>query len=249
MRRAAWLLLLLAAPVVAGDTEQHYNHIRLQAERIEQVGNDTMHVSLNSYAEHQDAAQLAAQLNADMEWALQQVGMYKNIQARTGSYQTWPVNRDKILTKGWRGQQNLELESTDIKALSQLAGELQKRLKINSMRFSVSDGAREAAENRLIDAALNAFKERARIIRVNLKASGYRIVDLNVGTSASQPPMRYRSDAMVASMAEKSVATEAGESDIRVNVNGTIELVVPPGEEVVPLTPVAPVAPVTPAVP
>lgn len=231
MRILAVLLLALAAnPLVLADddADQRYNLVRLSAERVEHVSNDTMHVVLNSYGENRDAALLAKQINDDMDWALGQIKMYKTVKAKTGSYQTWPVQRDKILTRGWRGQQNLELESTDIESLSKLAGELQIKLKINSMRFTVSDEQREAAENRLIDQALDAFKERARIIRVNLKTTGYRLVDLNVGTSTSQPPIiRQQARMMSADVAESSVAVEGGESDIRVTVSGTIELAVP----------------------
>lgn len=223
----ALLFLLWQSSAVASTEEQRYNLIHLQAERAEKVSNDTMHVTLNTYGEDRDAASLAARINADMAWALQQAGMYKSIRAKTGSYQTWPVERDKILTKGWRGQQTLELESTDIELLSKLAGALQEKLKINSMRFSVSDEQREAAENRLVVKALDAFKERARIVRVNLNASGYRIVDINIGTSTQHPPIRYQSRMAVADMAESSVAVEGGESDIRVTVSGRIELAVP----------------------
>jgi predicted secreted protein len=232
------LLLLWQSIALAGTEEQRYNLIHLQAERAEKVSNDTMHVTLNTYGEDRDASSLATRINADMAWALQQTGMYKSVKAKTGSYQTWPVERDKILTKGWRGQQTLELESTDIELLSKLAGTLQDKLKINSMRFSVSDEQREAAENRLVEQALDAFKERARIIRVNLKASGYRIVDINVGTSTQHPPIRYQSRMAVADMAESPVAVEGGESDIRITVSGRIELVVP-----VPSSPVSSAVP------
>ena len=229
MRYLVFLLLvpLCQSAAVADEEERRYNLIHLQAERSEQIPNDTMHVSLNTYGEDRDAARLATRINADMAWALQQTGMFKKIRAKTGSYQTWPVERDKILTKGWRGQQMLELESTDIESLSKLAGILQEKLKVKSMRFTVSDQQREAAENRLINAALNAFKERARIIRVNLEASGYRLVDVNVGTSAQQPPIRYQARMAMADAAESAVAVEGGESNIRVMVSGTIELVVP----------------------
>ena len=229
MRVLTFLLpaLLAMSGVLADEKEQRYNLIHLQAERAEQVANDTMHVSLNTYGEDRDVARLAARINADMAWALQQVDLYKKVKARTGSYRTWPVERDNILTKGWRGQQMLELESTDIESLSQLAGLLQEKLKINSMRFTVSDHKREEVENRLIDAALNAFKERARIIRVNLEAKGYRLVDINVGTSAQHPPIRYQARMAMTDAAESAVAVEGGESNIRVIVNGAVELVVP----------------------
>jgi len=221
------LFSLLASSVAGADDEMRYNQVRLDAQASEQVGNDTMHVSLDSWGEHRDAAKLATQINADMEWALSLAGKHATVKASTGSYQTWPVtSKDNTVTRGWRGQQSLQLESRDSKTLSQLTGLLQERLKIKSMNFTVSAERREQVENHLVDVALEAFKKRAQIVSSNLKASGYRIVDLSIGTSAQQPPIIYKS--RVAAMeADTAVAVETGESEVRVSVSGTIELVMP----------------------
>ena len=228
MKRA---LLLFCMTVITSiglaDDELHYNQVRLQSRQTESVSNDTMHVTLQTYAEMQDPAKLAARINQEMEWALAQAKQLKGIKLRTGSYQTWPVTRKEVTT-GWRGQQDLILESRDTQALSRLTGQLQDKLQIKSMSFSVSDEKRVSVENRLIDLALNSFKERARIVGDNLKADGYRIVEINVGTSTARPPMMHQ--ARVASMsmeANDAVAVEGGESDIRITVNGTIELQIP----------------------
>jgi len=228
MKRA---LLLFCMTVITSiglaDDELHYNQVRLQSRQTESVSNDTMHVTLQTYAEMQDPAKLAARINQEMEWALAQAKQLKGIKLRTGSYQTWPVTRKEVTT-GWRGQQDLILESRDTQALSRLTGQLQDKLQIKSMSFSVSDEKRVSVENRLIDLALNSFKERARIVGDNLKADGYRIVEINVGTSTARPPMMHQ--ARVASMsmeANDAVAVEGGESDIRITVNGTIELKIP----------------------
>ena len=162
-----------------------------------------------------------------MEWALAQAKQVQGVKVRTGSYQTWPVTRKEVTT-GWRGQQDLVLESRDTEALSRLTGQLQDKLQIKSMNFTVSDEKRVTVENRLIDLALNAFKERAGIVGDNLKADGYRIVEINVGTSTARPPMMHQ--ARIASMsmeASDAVAVEGGESDVRITVNGTIELQIP----------------------
>jgi predicted secreted protein len=232
--KGLWGLLLvlglsIAGPV-GGDEAPRYNQVNLDAQVSEQVSNDTMHVSMNTYGEHREAAKLAAQINGDMEWALALVKQHKTVKASTGGYQTWPLpSKDNLTTKGWRGQQTLQLESRDSETLSQLVGQLQERLKINAMNFTVSDEQRVAVENRLIDSALEAFKTRAKIVSTNLKAISYKIVAINVGTTAQPPPILYR--ARVATMAmetaESPVAVEGGESEVRVTVNGTIELVMP----------------------
>jgi predicted secreted protein len=225
------LLLLVCLAVCSStgraDDELRYNQVRLQSQQSESVSNDTMHVTMNTYAEMQDPAKLAARINQDMEWALAQANQVKGVKVSTGSYQTWPITRKEVTT-GWRGQQDLVLESRDTETLGSLAGQLQDKLQIKSMNFSVSDEKRVAVENRLIDVALNAFKERARIVGDNLKAEGYRIVDINVGTSMQRPPVMYQARMATVSMeAGDAVAVEGGESDVRITVNGTIELQIP----------------------
>ena len=224
-------LLVLCLTVSAGTglsyDELSYNQVRLQSQQTESVSNDTMHVTLQTYAEMQDPAKLAARINQEMEWALAQVKQVPGVKLRTGSYQTWPITRKEVTT-GWRGQQDLILESRDTQALSRLAGQLQAKLQIKSMNFSVSDEKRVTVENRLIDLALNAFRERAGIVGDNLKAGGYRIVELNVGTSTARPPMMHQARMASMSMeAADAVAVEGGESDVRVTVSGTIEMQIP----------------------
>jgi len=228
--RAALLLacvLVVSTAVRSDDNPPRYNQVRLQAQQSESVSNDTMHVTLNSYAEMQDSSRLAARINRDMDWALAQARQFSDVKVSTGGYQTWPVTRKEV-TSAWRGQQDLILESRNTEMLSQLTGQLQEKLKIKSMSFSVSDEKRMAVENRLIDAALNAFKVRARIVGDNLNAKGYRIVDINVGTSAQRPPVMYQARMSSVSMeASDAVAVEGGESDVQVTVSGTIELQIP----------------------
>lgn len=226
-----WLLagLWLALPASA-DEEPRYNQVNLDAQVTEQVSNDTMHVSMNTYGEHREAAKLAAQINRDMEWALALAKQHAAIKVSTGSYQTWPLqSKDNTSTRGWRGQQGLTLESRDSATLSTLVGQLQERLKVNAMNFSVSDEKRVAVENRLIDSALEAFKARANIVSRNLKADGYRIVTITVNTSGQSPPVIYRQrmTTMAMEAADTAVAVEGGESEVRVAVSGTVELVKP----------------------
>lgn len=221
----ALLAMLVTAGNVRADEALRYNQVHLQAQQSRSVSNDTMHVTLSTFANMRDAAELAERINRDMEWALAKASAVTGVKVSTGSYQTWPVYRDNVM-KGWRGQQSLMLEGTDTKGLSRLAGELQEKLQIKSMNFSVSDEKRTGVENGLITMALDAFKQRARIVGDNLQATGYRVVDININTMAQRPPIVYQARA-AALEAVAPVAAEAGESDIRVTVNGTIELLIP----------------------
>ena len=223
---AAGLLTITGlATQVQADGELHYNQVRLQAEQSESVSNDTMQVTLATFAESRDAADVATAINRDMDWALQIARAVDGVDVSTGGYQTYPVHKDNVI-RGWRGQQNLMLEGADHEAIGRLVGSLQEKLQVKSMQFSVSDDRRRAVENRLIGRALEAFRERAGIIGSNLEAKGYRIVELNINTSNQLPPVPYQ--ARMASMdAPAPVVTEAGDSDIRVTISGTVELQLP----------------------
>ena len=221
------LLLASFMGAVHADTDNVYNRVRLQAQQLEAVSNDTMHVTLNTFGEAREPASLATGINEDMEWALGIARRQQGITSRTGGYQTYPVYKDNVL-KGWRGEQSLELEGKDIRAMSRLVGELQGKLQVKSMSFSVSDAKRTGVENRLISRALDAFKARAAIVVDNLHASGYRIVEMTISTSSQRPPAPYPVARMATTMqAESRVAVEAGESDVSVMVSGTIELSLP----------------------
>jgi predicted secreted protein len=221
------LLLTCSMDAVHADTDSHYNRVQLQAQQLESVSNDTMQVTLNTFGEAQDPAGLAARINEDMEWALGIAKRREGVTARTGGYQTYPVYKDTVL-KGWRGEQSLELESRDSRAMSRLVGELQEKLQVKSMSFSVSEEKRTEVENRLISRALDAFKARAAIVVGNLHATGYRIVDITISTSSQRPPAPYPVGRMATMMqAESRVAVEAGESNVSVMVSGTVELSLP----------------------
>lgn len=229
MRRlgaAASLVLLLAGPAVADD-KPRYNLVSLQSQAAEEVGNDVMHVTLQASGEARDAAELAARVNEDMGWALDLARGREGIEAGSGNYRTWQVRQDNRL-KGWRAQQDLVLESRDSLALSRLTGQLQERLQVVSMNFTVADETRVATENRLIEQALQAFRSRARLIADRLQAGGYRIVALEVGTVSQPPPIAYRARmGITAAESAAPVATEGGTSEVRVTVSGTIELTMP----------------------
>ena len=222
---AGLLAMVLAPAQVQAGEEQRYNQVRLQAEQSEAVSNDTMHVTLRTFAESRDPADLAAAINRDMDWALQAARSVEGVDASTGGYQTYPVHQDNVI-KSWRGQQDLILEGRDHEAIGRLVGKLQDRLQVKTMQFTVSDERRRAVENRLIARALDAFRERAVIVGSNLEAKGYRIVELNINTSSQRPPVPYQAR-MAAMEAAAPVVTEAGDSDIRVSINGTVELQLP----------------------
>ncbi|TCK17784.1 putative secreted protein [Thiogranum longum] len=214
-----WHALAHAEAIPVGD------RVSFHVEASREVQNDQVSAVLQAQAEDRDAAKLADEINRTMSWALQQVKTGKGVMPQSGNYRTYPVYEDRKIVR-WRGVQELHLESRDVEALSRLLGSLQARLQIQSMQFSVSTGTRDAIEDELIAEALDAFRKRASLIAKSLKASGYALLDINIGGAGRPPvvPMRMESAARVSAASVAPPAVEQGSSSISVQVSGSIHL-------------------------
>lgn len=223
----AWLLMVLSFVVISGpalaESGVNYNQVRFQVRAVESVANDRMQAVLAVQDEDEDAAHLADRINKAMAWALEQTRGQTIIQVRTGGYSTQPIYK-KDAVGGWRASQELILDSSEFAKLGKLIGVLQQRLKLRAVNFSVATETRADIEHRLIDSALDDFKRRAEQVRDNIGTKGYRIVELNIMTEDSpvQPMPMMRAEAMSMSVATPSF--EGGESEVRVSVQGVVEL-------------------------
>ena len=215
--------IFVTGPAMAADDTPRYNQIHFQVERSRPVENDRMQAVLSLTAEDDNAARLADQINRSMQAALKTAKARPKVEVRSGSYRTYPVyNKEKI--QRWRATQELWLEGSDFAELGGLIGQLQERLQVSSINFSVSAERRRAVEDELITQALDAFKQRAELVRKQLAAKGYRIVDVSINTGGGQPaPIMIRATAMEAASVAPP-ALEAGTSTLSVNVSGVIEL-------------------------
>jgi predicted secreted protein len=217
-----FLLALVTGPAMAAEDTPRYNQIHFQVERSRPVENDRMQAVLSLTAEDDNAARLADQINRSMDAALKTAKARVKVEVRTSSYRTYPVyNKEKI--QRWRATQELLLEGSDFAELGNLIGQLQERLQVTSINFSVSAERRRVVEDELIAQALDAFKQRAELVRKQLAAKGYRIVDVSINTGGAPPVPMMRGLAMeTASVAPPAV--EAGTSTLNVNVGGVIVL-------------------------
>ncbi len=223
LMRWCWVLLLLVSGAAMAQEEGVFDRVSLQAEASREVKNDRMQAVLRVQEEGSDPARLADRINRTMRWALEEADDFEAVKAETGGYRTQPIYQKGTLSH-WRAVQTLRLESGDFTALSELVGELQERVQVQSMNFEVSEQARREAENDLIDDALGAFKARADRVRKNLDAGGWRIVQLNIDTQRGGPGPVYRMDVMAERAAGAPPAVKGGESTVSVNVSGTVQL-------------------------
>lgn len=219
---------VLSSSIFAQPAETlNYNVLNIQADATRQVSNDEMHAVLFIEKSNKQPAELSSQINQLMNQALSLAKKYPQVKIETGSQTTYPVyDNDSTKLKEWRGRAEVNIESTDFKAASQLVAELQQNFQTQSVNFTVSDAQRNKVENELMIEASKNFQQRAQLLTQAWNKSGYNLVNLNLNTSSSYPqPVMMRSSMAKFASAEANDGQNvaAGESKITVSANGAIQ--------------------------
>lgn len=205
-----------------------YRIVNLQADVVRQVANDEMQASLYAEFNEKDAATLATKLNSTINQASTQAKKYPQIKFSTGNQNTYPIYNDKNQLTSWRGRAEINLNSQDFKATSELIAKLQENLKLQDIRFTVSKEQRQKVEDELFVEASKAFQKRANLLLSPWNASSYELVNLQLNTQNSyRPPMMMAmaSDAVMSKSSRvESQNYEAGDSEITVIASGSVQL-------------------------
>ncbi|MGD2168010.1 MAG: SIMPL domain-containing protein [Gammaproteobacteria bacterium] len=204
-----------------------YDQVDLSATAEREIENDELVAVVYAQAQAERQAEAANTVNEDIRWALDLAESARGVTSQTLRYNSYPVygNNQRIIA--WQARQSLRLESRDSDRLSELLGELQERVAIESVNYQVSREAREAADDELIEAALQSFNRRATLVAEALGRSGFRIVRININTGGVVAPIAFRTRAMVAEADVAQPTLEAGTQTVSVDVSGTIELNAP----------------------
>jgi predicted secreted protein len=224
---ATWALAAASWLVTANaQDEPRYDLIDLGASVSEEVENDLLIAFVFAEVEASDQADAADEVNEAIAWAADRARRVTGVDVQTTNYNTRPVYANGRRIVGWVARQSLRLQSTDAEALSELLGDLQQRVAIQSIDYGLSDAARDAAEEALIAKALAQFNRRADLIVGELDRDGFRIVRINIGTQGGNPIMFARQETVMRAGSDSVAAPEiaAGKQMLTVSVNGTIEL-------------------------
>lgn len=222
-----WFLVLIFLSFGASaESELRYNRVSFSVSAESEVENDRLVARLFAEERGRDTKVLAKKVNEAITWGLDIAKKQTEVEAFTLNYSTNPEYKEGKVV-GWRVRQSIQLKSDDSQVLSQLLGELQNKLSIESVEYQVSSKLRKATEETLIAEGLQKFKQRADQVTKNMGRSSYKVVNLNVSNSFSaRPPypmaMQRGGYAMKADMAPPSLT--AGKQQIVVNVQAEIEL-------------------------
>lgn len=230
-RRCAALMLgagLLAGLPALADEAPRYNQISLRAEVSQEVPRDRMQVTLYTEEQNSDPAKLAAGITETMNKALAQARQVNGVKIRQGSRNSYPIYEEKgQKITGWRERAELRLESADFPALSKLTGEMLQTLQMGGMDFSIADQTRKQSEDALLKEAVAAFKARAQLATDALGGKSYKVVNLNLNSVGF--PQRYAAPMMMKAARDSAPTpdVEAGTSEVSLNADGTIEVLMP----------------------
>ncbi|MEY2863878.1 MAG: hypothetical protein RLY58_1585 [Pseudomonadota bacterium] len=225
---------LLAVMLSAGlgslahaEDQPEHRMIGLQAEVSRDVQNDLMQATLFTEINSANPTTLARDVNLIINDAMTTAKRYSTVRISTGAQNTYPVYNDKNKLTGWRARAEVQLKSTDFKAASELVALLQAKMQVEGVSFSVSPEQQRKVENELMGEISAVFRERADLLQKSWGSSGYELVRMDINTSSDQPrpyPMYARAASMKMEDAVAPQQVEGGDSKLRVQANGSIQL-------------------------
>ena len=220
------LSTLLFLPLAHAETSpSEGTRVSLSAEASEAAVNDELIVHYrvaerggNVKALRQKANATAAAIEARLK--------KEKVKHKTTSRRLSPVSKNGVFsTREWEMMQSGEIRTAELEAVSGWLADIEATgAKLNHLQFKVSDAAYKKIEARLKLEAIASFRSRAATIAKGLSGKSFKIIQLN--TSGSAPVMAYKQERSysLSSMVSQAPQLSAGESTIKVNVSGTIEV-------------------------
>jgi predicted secreted protein len=228
MQRLSTVLPALLASVVTtsaiAQESLTYDRVDLSASAQTEIENDLLVAVVYAEVQANDQADAANSVNEAITWAIDKSRDARDVELQTMRYSTRPVYANDRRIVGWVARQSLRLQATDQEALSDLLGELQERVALESLRYGLSKSVRDSAEEELIGQAIEQFNRRAELVASRLGRPDFRLVHLSIGTAPGVRPLEQRQIAFASAADVAAPEIEAGTQTVSVTVNGTIEL-------------------------
>lgn len=223
-------LLVLASTAYAAE-EPQYNRVDFSTETAREVTNDLLQAQMRLEVSDQSPARVAQLLNTTVNEALKKAAAFPAVKAASGNYTTYPIYGKNNRLDGWRGNAQIRLESRDFKAAGELIGELQSSMQLAGVSFTVAPETRRKLEDELVGEGLAAFRKRAEAIRESLGGKGYKIVHIGINHGGDHPQPLMEGMIAMKAMAAPAPEFSGGESDLTMQISGTIEIIFPQGAQ------------------
>jgi predicted secreted protein len=223
---AASLLSTTAAIASAQTVAPPSGVLSLSAQAATEVPTDVVHLTLAAEQEGPEPTAISNALSARTQAVLAQAKRTSGVEAQSGGFTIHPNTDRNGRISTWRGRSEVILKSKDFAAVSKLAGDLANQMQVQNIAFSLSREARQAAEQKLADQAVAAFRDKAQATTKLFGYSGYTIREVSLNESGGVMPMprMYAAKAM-SSDAGAPIPVEGGKSQVTVSVNGSVQMV------------------------
>ncbi|AOY94217.1 hypothetical protein BKK79_15030 [Cupriavidus sp. USMAA2-4] len=198
--------------------------LSLSADAATDVPTDTVRMTLAAEQEGSEPAAISSALSARAQEVIAQAKRTAGVQAESGGFTIHPTTDRNGRINAWRGRAEVVLQSRDFAAVSKLAGQLASQMQVQSIAFSLSREARQAAETKLVEQAVSSFRDKAQATARLFGYGSYTIreVSLNEGGAVMPMPRMYAAKAMVSDAAP--VPVEGGKAQVTVTVSGTVQM-------------------------
>jgi predicted secreted protein len=218
------LVALAASPAASHSEVDARNRVSFQVEAKREVANDWATARFSVLAEGKDSAVVSESVNTQMARALAIAEGTKGFEIQSDAYTTQPIYEKGRIVR-WRARQELRVAGGDVDRLAKLIGKLQgESVTLSGIDFSVKSETRKAIEEALIAEALASFRARASLVSKGMDESSWSLISLSINGSGARPRvMHARAESNMMSKAAPP-AFEAGTSEIRIRVDGQIEL-------------------------
>ncbi|CAH0440399.1 SIMPL domain-containing protein [Ralstonia pseudosolanacearum] len=213
-----------AAP--AGGWTSPSGVLSLDAQAVADVPTDTVTLTLGAEQDGPDPGAISAALSRKADDVIAQAKRATGVQAESGGFSIYPNTDRNGKISVWRGRAEVRLTSKDFAAASKLAGQLANQMQVQNVNFTLSREARTAAETKLIDQAVNAFRDKAQATTKLFGYSNYAIREVHVSEGGGSPGPRplMRMAAMASDSAPVPVPIEGGKAQVVVTISGAVQM-------------------------
>ncbi len=200
--------------------------LSLDAQAVAEVPTDTVTLTLGAEQEGADPGAISAALSRKADDVIAQAKRTTGVQAESGGFSIYPNTDRNGKISVWRGRAEVRLTSKDFAAASRLAGQVASQMQVQNINFTLSREARTAAESKLIDQAVNAFRDKATTTSKLFGYSNYTIREVHVSEGSGSPGPRpmMRMAAMASDSAPVPVPIEGGKAQVTVTVSGAVQM-------------------------
>ncbi|MBR7002505.1 MAG: SIMPL domain-containing protein [Neisseriaceae bacterium] len=217
--------LLFATPLWADNL--NYGVVSFSATATETVKQDTMNATLSIRESGGDRQKVSNAVTERSNRVLAALKKYSDLNGALTARRTYPVYDNNRKNPVWHDMADITVKSTDFAAMSRFLAAVQNDAAIGNLHFSVSDSVQHKTLEKLLTQAIGNFKQQAQVITNAMGGKAYKIVqmDLNGGNV-----MIYRNAVRSAAMMTKSADAvemnieEAGDSEIRLDISGSIQV-------------------------